>query len=61
MKNFFRDFERYIITGMYKFIAGQRLNFPMTGAWSEGRSRFRADISIMHVLHDEVKTEFARI
>ena len=57
----FRDFVRYMITGMYKYIAGQRLNSPMTGAWSEGRSCFRADKSIMHVRHEEVKTEFARI
>ena len=57
----FRTFARYIITGMYKYIAGQRLNSPMTGAWSEGRSCFRADKSIMHVRHEEVKTEFARI
>nr|MCS5553288.1 hypothetical protein [SAR324 cluster bacterium] len=28
----FRDFVRYMITGMCKFIAGQRLNSPMTGA-----------------------------
>ena len=52
---------RYMITGIYKYIAGQRLNSPMTGAWSEGRSCFRADKSIMHVRHEEVKTEFARI
>ena len=60
-KKVFRDFARYIITGMYKYIAGQRLNSPITGAWSEGRSCFRADKSIMHVRHEEVKTEFARI
>ena len=57
----FSDFVRYMITGMYKYIAGQILNSPMTGAWSEGRSCFRADKSIMHVRHEEVKTEFASI
>ena len=61
IEKIFRDFVRYMITGMCKYIAGQRLNSPMTGAWSEGRSCFRADKSIMHVQHEEVKTEFARI
>jgi len=28
----FSDFVRYMITGMSKYIAGQRLNSPMTGA-----------------------------
>ena len=28
----FSDFVRYMITGMCKYIAGQRLNSPMTGA-----------------------------
>ena len=32
LKKLFRDFAQYIITGMYKYIAGQRLNSPMTGA-----------------------------
>ena len=50
-----------MITAMCEYIAAQRLNSPMTGAWSEGRSCFRADKSIMHVRHEEVKTEFARI
>ena len=57
----FRDFVRYMFTGMYKYIAGQRLNSPMTGAWSEGRSCSRAVKSIMHARHEEVKTEFASI
>ena len=61
IKKLFRDIVRDIITEMYKYIAGQRLNSPMTGAWSEGRSCFRADKSIMHVRKEEVKTEFASI
>ena len=50
-----------MITGMCEYVVGQRLNSPMTGAWSEGRSCFRAEKSIMHVRQEEVKTEFARI
>ncbi len=61
LKKLTKGFVRYIITGMYKNIAGQILNSPMTGAWSEGRSCSLADKSIMHLRHDEVKTEFAKI
>ena len=37
----FRDFVRYMITGMCKFIAGQRLNSPMTGACPVTNARKR--------------------
>ena len=46
---------------MYINIAGQKLNSPMTGAWSEGRSCSLAEKSIMQLRHDEVKKEFAKI
>jgi len=32
---------RYMITGMYKYIAGQRLNSPMTGACPVTNARNR--------------------